>query len=145
MMNPHTQGKSDSGLRFDVDVRKSSIDGLGAFAHGAVPARRKIGEFAGERISRSEARKRASRRTRIAIIEINSDIAIDGARSGNRTRFVNHSCDPNTYIRICNGRIEFYALRNIAPGEELTCYYGQTHHEGTRRCTCNSANCRGFL
>ena len=132
-------------LRFDVAVKKSSIDGLGAFAVVSVPARHKIGEFAGERISREEARKRASRRHRIAIVEIDHHAAIDGSRRGNKTRFVNHSCNPNTYIRIHHGRVEFYALRDIAEGEELTCYYGETHHEGKRPCTCKSTNCRGFL
>jgi len=34
---------------------------------------------------------------------------------------------------------------NIVEGEELTCYYGEAHHEGKRRCTCNSKDCRGFL
>jgi len=137
--------KLKANLRFDVAIRKSRIDGLGAFAVVPVAARRKIGEFEGERINRDEARKRASRRHRIAIVELDNDMAIDGSRRGNKTRFVNHSCSPNTYIRIHNGRIEFYALRDIAEGEELTCHYGETHHEGSRRCMCNSANCRGFL
>lgn len=132
-------------LRFDVAVKKSSIDGLGAFAVVCVPARRKIGEFEGERISRNEARKRASRRQRIAIVEVENDTAIDGSRNGNKTRFVNHSCNPNTYIRIHKGRIEIYALRDIAEGEELTCRYGETHHGGRRPCTCNSTHCCGFL
>lgn len=134
-----------ANLRFDVAVKKSSIDGLGAFAVVPVPARRKIGEFEGERISRVEARKRASRRHRIAIIELDSNAAIDGSRHGNKTRFVNHSCNPNTYIRIHRGRVEFYALRDVAKGEELTCHYGETHHEGRRPCTCKSTNCQGFL
>ena len=137
--------KLKTKLRFDVAVKKSNIDGLGAFAVGPVPARRKIGEFEGERISRKEARKRAARRQRIAIVELDNRTAIDGSRCGNKTRFVNHSCNPNTYIRIHNGRIELYALRDIVKGEELTCHYGDTHHEGRRPCTCNSTHCRGFL
>lgn len=132
-------------LCFDVAVKESSIDGLGAFAAVPVPARRKIGEFEGERISRKEARKRAARRQRIAIVELDNGTAIDGSRCGNKTRFVNHSCNPNTYIRIHNGRIELYALRDIVKDEELTCRYGDTHHEGKRPCTCKSTNCRGFL
>jgi uncharacterized protein len=134
-----------ANLCFDIAVKKSSIDGLGAFAAGSIPTRRKIGEFDGERISRDEARERASHRHRIAIIELNRNTAIDGSLGGNQTRFVNHSCNPNTYIRIHRGRIEFYALRDIAEGEELTCHYGETHHAGRRSCTCKSANCRGFL
>ena len=137
--------QTGSTLRFKVGVRKSNIDGLGAFALVPVPARRKIGEFEGERISQREARRRALRRDRIAIVELDNNAAIDGSRRGNKTRFFNHSCSPNTYIRIYRGRVEFYALRDIVKGEELTCHYGETHHEGKRCCTCNSSNCRGFL
>jgi SET domain-containing protein len=41
--------------------------------------------------------------------------------------------------------IEFYALRDILPGEELTYRYGYNHHEGTLRCRCGAPNCRGFV
>jgi SET domain-containing protein len=140
-----SQVVGDVNLRFKLGVRKSNIDGLGAYALVPVPARRKIGEFEGEQISLSEARKRASLLDRIAIVELNNYTAVDGSKFGNNTRFVNHSCSPNTYIRVFNGRVEFYALRDIVEGQELTCYYGETHHEGRRRCTCNSKNCRGFL
>ena len=37
--------------KFRVDVRPSRIDGQGAFAAEAIPARRKIGEIRGEAIS----------------------------------------------------------------------------------------------
>jgi SET domain-containing protein len=139
------QGKAGSGLRFELSVRESSIDGLGAFALVPIPARRKIGEFEGERISLCEARRRALVQDRIVIVELGTQAAIDGSRRGNKTQFVNHSCSPNTYIRVCSGRVEFYALRDILDGEELTCDYGETHHNGARRCTCQSANCQGYL
>ena len=41
-------------------------------------------------------------------------------------RFVNHSCGPNTQLKRQQGRVEFYSLRDIAPGEELTADYGET-------------------
>ena len=46
-------------------------------------------------------------------------------------RFINHSCAPNARLYIGQGRVEFYALRDIAPGEEITVNYGETHHEGS--------------
>lgn len=38
-------------------------------------------------------------------------------------RFINHSCDPNTYIRTIAGDRYVVALRPIRPGEEVTYDY----------------------
>lgn len=122
----------------------SEIDGTGLFAAVELPARRKIGEMTGERISKALARRRARRRERVAIVELDDGTAIDAAQ-GNEFAFVNHACQPNLYVRIIGTHIEFYTLRLIAAGEELTCDYGETHHDGTRRCNCRSAKCREFI
>ena len=60
-------------------------------------------------------------------------------------RFLNHSCRPNARLQIRDGRIEFYALRAIVPGEEITVNYGETHHEGTLACRCGAPGCIGWL
>lgn len=122
----------------------SEIDGSGLFAVTELPARRKIGEMTGERISKALARRRARTRERVAIVELGDGTAID-ATQGNEFAFVNHACQPNLYVRITGAHIEFYTLRRIAAGEELTCDYGETHHDGKRKCSCRSAKCRGFI
>jgi SET domain-containing protein len=48
-------------------------------------------------------------------------------------------------LRIRQGRIEIYAMRAIAQGEEITCNYGETHHEGRLACRCGAPNCVGKL
>jgi uncharacterized protein len=48
-------------------------------------------------------------------------------------------------LRIRQGRVEFYALRAIAPGEELTANYVETHHPGGMACQCGAPNCVGRL
>jgi len=131
--------------RYGVVVARSRIDGHGVFAALPIDARRKIGEFTGELITQREARERAARSKRIAIVELNDSEAIDARRGGSEFRFVNHSCAPNMYMRIFRRHVEFYALRDIRPGEELTCFYGETHHDGSLRCRCGSRRCRGFL
>lgn len=124
---------------------KSHIEGTGLFTDAPIPARKKIGELTGERISLREAQRRAKRLKRIAIVEMD-DGAIDATvKSAGPLRYVNHSCDPNSYIRIAYNRVEFYALRAIKAGEELTCDYGETQHEGTLPCRCKSPKCRRFL
>lgn len=130
---------------FAIEVRESPIDGKGLFAKSRIPARRKLGELTGEVISWREARRRAKERKRLALVERADRTAVDGSKYGNEFRYINHSCSPNSYIRICYGHVEFYSLRTIRAGEELTCDYGDSHHEGTLRCKCGSPECRGRL
>jgi len=131
--------------KFAVDVRPSAIDGQGAFAAEAVPARLKIGEIRGESISVQEARIRATRTERIMIVELSERKAIDFSKSSDPMRYTNHSCRPNARLCIRQGRVEFYALRAITAGEEITVDYGETHHEGRLACRCGVAGCRGAL
>jgi uncharacterized protein len=129
---------------FPVEVKPSSIDGRGLFTNSVIPSRRKIGELTGKLISVSEARRRVRNKACIMIVELSSSMAMD-AEEGNEFKYVNHSCSPNTFMRVYRSRVEFYALRKIAPGEELTCNYGETHHDGTLPCKCGSNNCIGML
>ena len=147
---PATASKRVRGVpadpqKFAVDVHKSCIDGQGAFAAEPIPARRKIGEIRGEAISVKEARRRARGVARIMIVELTERRAIDASRSADPLRFTNHSCQPNAVLRVRQGRVEFYAMRDVRVGEELTVNYGETHHEGKLRCRCGAAGCAGRL
>lgn len=131
--------------KYAVDVRPSAIDGHGVFAAEPIPALVKIGEIRGEAISVEDARIRATRHERIMIVELSRRRAIDFSRSTDPMRFTNHSCRPNARLSIENGRVEFFSLRVVAPGEELTVDYGQTHHDGKLACRCGAEGCRGAL
>jgi len=131
--------------KFDVFVRKSEIDGHGVFAAEMIPARLKIGEIRGEAITCAEGRRRAASLQRIMIVEISPRTAIDASASTDPMRFTNHSCQANARLAIIAGRIEFYSLRAIEPGEEITVNYGATHHEGKLPCRCGAPNCIGNL
>ncbi len=131
--------------KFAVDVHPSRIDGQGAFAAEAIPARRKIGEIRGEAISVREARRRAKGQARIMIVELSERRAIDASQSSDSLRFTNHSCQPNAVLRIRQGRVEFYAMREVTVGEEITVNYGETHHDGKLRCRCGAEGCVGAL
>ncbi len=131
--------------KFAVDVKASVIDGHGAFAAEPIPPRLKIGEIRGESISVADARIRATRAERIMIVELSDRKAIDFSKSSDPMRYTNHSCQPNARLCIRQGRVEFYALKAIKPGEEVTVDYGETHHEGKLRCQCGAPGCRGAL
>ncbi len=131
--------------RFKINVGKSKIDGKGAFADEQIPAKRKIGELEGELISVRKARQIAKQNKRIAIVEFDDKLALHANDNNNSLRYVNHSCAPNTYTRIFGYHVEFYSLKRIKPGEELTCNYGETHHDGKLKCRCGAISCVGSL
>ena len=135
-------------LNYTLKVTKSGIAGKGAYALENIPAKRKLGNMGGEIISFREARKRVKKQPDNVLFMVefdNDDIALDASVDSNELRYINHSCDPNTYMRRAYRKVEFYTLRAIRKGEELTCDYGETHHDGKLPCRCGAANCRGFI
>ncbi len=132
-------------ILYPLRVAKSRIAGKGAYALSNIPARRKIGDLGGVIITMRQARKLIRNKKVINLVELDNDLALNASANPNDIRFINHSCAPNTYMRVLKNRVEFYALRRIRKGEELSCDYGETHHEGTLPCRCGAANCRGFI
>lgn len=135
--------------KYPVTVGPSAIDGLGAFAGAPIPARAKIGEIRGEFVSMADARARAKaaeRNTgRIFMIAVSDKRAVDATQSTDPLRHANHSCAPNMVLKVQQGRVAFYAIRDIDAGEELTARYGETHHAGRLTCRCGAPQCRGSL
>jgi SET domain-containing protein len=137
-----------SKLNYPVKTAKSKIAGTGAYSMTDIPARKKIGNIDGEIISYREAQRRVKLQPGnvLFMVEFDNDpIALDASVNSNELRHVNHSCEPNTFMRRAYQMVEYYALKNIKKGEELTCDYGETHHEGTLPCKCGAKNCRGFI
>jgi len=67
--------------------------------------------------------------------------------NGNLDDFTNHSCIPNTGIRLTTKGTIILAIRNIAPHEELTYDYStyiNNPYEGFY-CGCGTARCRGTV
>jgi len=57
--------------------------------------------------------------------------------------FLNHSCEPNVGF---TGNTVVAAMRDIAPGEELTTDYALfDDHDEVMRCRCGTRSCRGTI
>jgi SET domain-containing protein len=125
-----------------LEVRESRIYGRGCFALTAFAGRKKIALYAGEVVQgsrRIEARLRGQ--DAIKVIRLAGDLAVDGAAGGDETAFINHSCDPNAFMRIVpGGKVAFFALRDIHPGEEITIDYRDPDHPEV--CCCWADGCR---
>ena len=132
-------------INFPIKKAKSRIHCTGAYALETIVAKRKIGSLSGEVISKKKARQKVKEQGAIAMVELWNGKAIDASATSNELRYINHSCNPNTYMRTFNYHVEFYSLKEIKKGEELTCNYGETHHDGSRPCRCGASNCKGFI
>jgi len=138
------------------EIRRSRIQGRGAFATRRIRPGARIIEYVGERISREEADARyddaAMERHHTFLFAVDADTVIDAARRGNAARYINHSCDPNCQAVIEDGRIFIEALVNIQPGVELTYDYAYERtddhgpeDEALYACRCGTAKCRGSI
>ncbi len=127
-----------------LSIRKSPINGKGCFATIRFRCGRKIAEYAGELITNLEAERRAHRAT-LRICAIDGRWSLDGSLGGNGTHYINHSCEPNAYMKTIYGHVLFFALRDIRPGEEITVDYEDTLHPDSKRCRCGAKGCRGTI
>lgn len=109
-------------------IRRSQIQGRGAFATRKIRKGTRIVEYIGERISAKEELRRyndwGQNRHHTFLFAVDKNTTIDATRFGNEAKYFNHSCDPNCEAIDENGRIFIYATRTIFPGEELNYDYG---------------------
>ncbi|HEX7087585.1 MAG TPA: SET domain-containing protein-lysine N-methyltransferase [Vicinamibacterales bacterium] len=126
--------------------RRSKIAGWGVFATQDIPKNKRIIDYAGEKITHKESRKREARYLRRGMIwcfTLNNRWVIDANVGGNIARFINHSCKPNCYAHIVNGTIWIRAARNIRKGEELSYNYNTTGNAEIK-CRCRP-DCPNYL
>lgn len=129
---------------FKLSIRESRIHRRGVWAEEPIPARRKVIEYTGERISRREIRRRAEGALTY-LFELNHYWAIDGAVGGSGAEIINHSCAPNLYTSKPKGHIIYMSKRVILPGEELTVDYRFSDRTAIVPCRCGASNCRGTI
>lgn len=137
--------------RFKLKVSPSPIHRLGVFAAQNIPARVRVIEYSGRKLSRRKAcevfRERwASRSHNLHYLaRLDSYWTVDGADGGSGAEFVNHSCDPNLEMKTIGKHIWLSSLRRIRRGEELTSDYSYDPKGIRVACRCGSPKCRGTL
>ncbi|HUF25947.1 MAG TPA: SET domain-containing protein-lysine N-methyltransferase [Gemmatimonadaceae bacterium] len=138
------------------ELRRSRIQGTGAFALTRIPKGTRIIEYTGEKISNSEADRRydddTMSRHHTFLFTLSSRTVVDAAVGGNEARFINHSCAPNCEAVIERGRIFIESIREIPLGAELAYDYAyersEDHTEDDESlyaCRCGAAACRGTI
>lgn len=154
----------DANLFKNVVVRATEDRGFGLFC--AIPIQKDsyIGEYCGEIITAEEKEDRVLKdklwgsRDKGFYTFYLGGLYIDADHKGGILRYANHSCDPNTLMKLFydnNGypHICMYAVKNIGVGEEITFNYSginitKKKSQETKakdgiayRCYCDSSNC----
>lgn len=94
----------------EIDVRPSSIHGLGVFARRRFRESERIGRYISRRTDRDGT----------YVLWIQDGDRWRGYDGYGRLRYLNHRSRPNG----CFDGLDLYALRDIEPGEEITINYG---------------------
>jgi len=137
-----------------IRVSDSGVHGLGAFATRALPAQSVLGLYEGRRYTPSQIATKAWNDQLTYLFRLSNDETIDGAKGGNATRHLNHSCDPNceaveVYDETGELVLQFQTLVAVEAGDELFIDYSLTAEEGSPasdyRCHCGAASCRGTM
>jgi SET domain-containing protein len=144
---PKSQARKAMFSLSPVDYRNSPIAGRGVFARkrfapGDViapyaPKQRKVDADSAEAIAAADTKLTLLSERVFVIIP---DTSVPGGW------LTNHSCNPNAAL-YSSGEGRIQCLRRIAPGEEVTIFYGWvTENEpGRDPCRCGSATCRGTI
>ncbi|KAL8193924.1 hypothetical protein R6Q57_026166 [Mikania cordata] len=111
-------------------------------------------EYVGEVIDDKECEKRLwtmkdRGETNFYLCEINRDMVIDATYKGNKSRYINHSCSPNTEMQkwmiYGETRIGIFASMDIKNGEHLTYDYQFVQFGADQDCHCGAVGCRRKL
>lgn len=128
-----------------TEARPSPIHGTGLFAKQAIATREIVAVKGGHVLTRAQWAD-LEPTLGSAEIQIAEDLFIAPVRSDHRDGsmlYTNHSCDPNLAIQ---GQIVLVAMRDIAPGAELTIDWATTDDlDYAMDCHCGSPQCRGIV
>ena len=138
-----------------TEVFKTENKGVGLRAAEKISRDEFIMEYVGDVLDPQRFHKRAKKYSQNDVkhfyfMALSTDYIIDATAKGNISRFINHSCDPNSETQkwTVNGelRVGFFSRRQILPGEEITFDYKyERYGQHAQKCYCGSSNCRGWL
>jgi len=125
-------------------IRSSAIHAAGCYTTTTICKGARVAEYTGHRLSKGQADicYEASPITYLFGLG-NGEIVIDGHCMA---MFINHSCAANCETREKDDHVWITAIRDIAPGEEITydyCLYDGGEDEAT--CNCGAKKCRGTM
>lgn len=125
-------------------IRSSEIHAAGCYTTAAIASGARVVEYSGDRLPKDVAERIYRERPFTYLFGVgDGETVIDGYGTA---MYINHSCAPNCETEEDEqGRVWIYALRDIAPGEELTYDYYLYDGDGEQPCCCGAPRCRGTM
>lgn len=140
---PESERKA-SNFAMGLIIRSSAIHAAGCYTTTRVPKGRRVAEYTGPRLTKDEADEIYEDSPVTYLFGLgDGEVVIDGHCMA---MFINHSCDPNCETDERDGRVWIKAIRNIAPGVEIT--YDYRLYDGgdeEQKCNCGAKHCRGTM
>ena len=138
--------KTLSWLSPAVEVRKSAIAGRGLYAIERLKKDEIVAIKGGHIVPRAVFLS-LSHACQVASLQISDMMYVCPLTDDEIPavmNYVNHSCNPNLGLR---GQLFTVAMRDIAPGEELTADYCIAYTDSVLEidCTCGHSSCRGKI
>ncbi len=125
----------------DQLIIKTTKKGKSVFANRDYGKGEFIIEFRGRRYSMDEYKKRLNPKNN-HFLQIDADVYLGPTRTADN--YINHSCDPNSGIRMIDGKVLLHAIKAIKRGDEISFDYSTSMAEEywEMDCTCGSRLCR---
>lgn len=128
-------------------VKKSDKGNQGLFTTTHFDANQVILTFKSNTILNTEAAKKLTPTQLNSLLQIGKDVYLD--LSKDTSYFINHSCNPNSLVKIVSKSAFLISTRAIKPNEELTFDYSltstDTPDEWQMKCKCGEWNCRKII
>jgi SET domain-containing protein len=125
-------------------IRSSAIHAAGCYTTTRIPKGKRVVEYTGPRLTKDEADELYKDSPLTYLFGLgDGSVVIDGHCMA---MFINHSCDPNCETSEEDGRVWITAIKNIAPGAEIT--YDYCLYDGgddAAVCNCGAKGCRGTM
>ncbi len=99
--------------------------GRGLFACEDIPKNVCILEYFGKELSREEEYKSKSK----YLFAVNNRMTIDGYVAGNKARFINYACKPNSEYVVYKRKVYVFTRKKVKKGEEITVDYGREYYD----------------
>lgn len=122
-------------------IRSSAIHAAGCYTTEPIRKGKRVVEYTGPRITKEQADTKYEHSPTTYLFGVgDGSRVIDGHGIA---MFINHSCEPNCETDEVRGHVWIKAIRDIAPGEELTYDYNLYDGDDDEAfCNCGAVICR---
>lgn len=124
-----------------IEIKNTGTRGKGMFATAPILKGEKVIIWGGNYVNKEQAEKAKSDCK--LIMQFDEDLFSVENRGESRSYFINHSCDPNLWMK---DSFSLETMKDIDMGEELTADYALWEADENKisnwECQCGSINCR---